>query len=91
MSASDDTLRAAEKRGYGKGYAAGLRRKQRNIDEEKRSRARAEFFNRALLAALPACIAAQGWKRGTEPINNIPQRVSLAVDFADEALKRRRE
>lgn len=61
---TEDEQRKAEKHGYAKGYAAGLRRKQRNIDEERRSRERAAFWNRAFLAALPACLELNGWKTG---------------------------
>ncbi len=89
---STDAFRAAEKRGYSKGYAAGQRRKQRNIDDDRRSRERAAFWNRAFLAALPACLTVDSWKNGKgEPITTLDQRVQLASNCADRALERRRE
>ena len=83
---SDDAFKTAENRGYKKGYAAGLRRKQKNISAEAVERQRTAFWQRAFLAALPACIAAEGWKRGDKPIANVSDRARLAADFADAAL-----
>lgn len=91
MSA-DDAFRAAEKRGYSKGYAAGLRRKQRHVDEDRRSRERAAFWNRAFLAVLPTCLTVNDWQNGKgEPITTLDQRVQLASNCADRALVKRRE
>lgn len=77
-----------EKRAYQRGYNAGQRRKARAISQEKLAARREAFRQRAFLAALPACIAAQGWKRGDKPINSMNDRVGLAWDAADDAMKR---
>lgn len=82
-------MNAAEKAAYQRGYAAGKRRKARTISAEARLREERAFLDRAFLAALPAAIEAQGWKRGEKPITTLKDRVSLAVDFAREALKQR--
>ena len=57
-------MNAEEKRAYQRGYAAGLRRKKRLISAEVARRERQAFLDKAFLAALPACIEAQGWKTG---------------------------
>jgi hypothetical protein len=77
-----------EKAAYQRGYVAGRKRKAKDRERERFEAQRAAFRQRAFLAALPACIAAQGWKRGEQPINSMEARTALAWDFADEALKR---
>jgi hypothetical protein len=88
---ADDAFAAAEKRGYSKGYAAGKRRVGREVEVERMERARTAredaFFRQAFAAALPACITAQGWKSGDEPINSLAGRTKLAQDFAVEAVR----
>ena len=83
-----DTIKAAESRAYQRGYMAGQRRKTKAISVEKLQAQKDAFRRRAFLAALPACIAAEGWKKGNEPITGLTERTALAWDFADEALKR---
>lgn len=83
-------MNADEKRGYGKGYAAGLKRQERD-QSTARSRRKAHYWNRAFLAALPACLTAQGWERGGEAIKKLDDRVQLASETADEALKHYKE
>lgn len=68
---------------YQKGYAAGRRKRSRDNAETA-------LWQRAYLAALPAVMGAQGWKRGDVHINGLTDRVGLAKDFADEALKQAR-
>lgn len=82
-------MNPAEKAAYQRGYASGKRRKAREISAEARLREERAFLDRAFLAALPAAITAQGWKRGEQPITALKDRVRLAVDFAREALKQR--
>lgn len=86
---SADELKAAEKRGYSKGYDAGRRRKARGISAERAAAERAAFRRRVFLAVLPECLKLQGWVNGQKkPITNLTQRTDLAWSFADEALKR---
>lgn len=82
----ENELKAAEHRGYSKGYIAGKKRKHRDISEETRQRKKDAFWQRAFLAALPAAFAAQGWSRGEKPITDLKGRVRLAAETADEAL-----
>lgn len=79
-----------EKKGYARGYIAGRKRMQKDIATEQRQSERQAFLERAFLAALPACVDAQGWSRGTAPISSMDARVQLAWDFATQALKQRR-
>lgn len=78
-----------ELRAYQRGYQAGKRRKQRDIDEQQRIKQERAFRERAFLAALPACIDAQGWTRGDKPISSMADRVRLACDFANEAVNQK--
>lgn len=77
-----------QKAAYAKGYVAGRKRAAKDRERERWQAKRAAFRQRAFLAALPACIAAHGWKNGDKPINTLNERTALAWDFADEALKR---
>lgn len=71
---------------YAKGYAAGRKRKIKDlqaVDVRKRNDA---FWQRAFLAVLPAVVGVSGWTRGKSEILNLEDRVRLAKDFADTAL-----
>ncbi len=74
-------------RGYSMGYAAGKRRKERDIAREVTKKKHDAFWQRAFLAAIPAALTAEGWKRGEKPITMLEDRVRLAADVADEAVK----
>lgn len=87
---NDDAIKAAEKRGYARGYQAGKGRRKADADREQRRKADQAFLERAFIAALPACIQVQGWSRGDAPIKSLPDKTRLAWDFAEEALKQRR-
>ena len=68
---------------YQKGYAAGRRKRSRD-------NADTALWQRAYVAALPAAMAMEGWKKGEKPITGLSDRVKLARDIADEALKQAR-
>ena len=82
-----DAFQVAEQRGYSRGYQAGRRRKKTDVSAEQRVQRREAFRQRAFLAALPFAMAAQGWKRGEDPIRSVSDRVRLAKDVADEAAR----
>lgn len=86
---ADDDIKAAERRGYSKGYTAGKRRKEKLITREQIKAQQQQFIDRAFIAALPAAMDVQGWKRGEKPITSLEDRVQLAADFAREAFRRR--
>lgn len=78
---------------YQKGYAAGRRRLETDIALGKKDDIRNEQWLKFFTAMLPATSDIRGWVNtlsdGTKkPINSIPDRVKLASDFADEAIKR---
>lgn len=87
MENQPDEAKTAEARAYSRGYQAGRKRRKTEVAEERRLAQRQAFWQRAFLAALPACVTAQGWAVGDKPITNISQRTRLAKDFADEATK----
>ena len=72
---------------YHKGYRAGLRRKVRELSAEERRRRENAFWQRAFIAAIPATIEVSGWKRGSAEITTLADRMVLASEAADEALK----
>ena len=83
----DSDEKTAEQRGYSRGYAAGQRRKAREIQAEKIRQQKNAFWNRAFLAVLPSAFEAKGWTRGDQPINSLADRVALASDAADHAVR----
>lgn len=87
---SDEEIAKAEKRGYGRGYSAGKARRFREINRERVQREHQAFLERAFIAALPACIEVTNWKRGTTPITGMDDRVRLAWEIAEAALRLRR-
>lgn len=84
----NEELQAAEKRGYAKGYAAGRRRKVRDVHGQRQAAAREAFRQRAFLAALPALIETGGtWKMAGREVKTLDDRVELAWRFAAQAVK----
>lgn len=79
-----------EQRAYSRGYQAGMRRKKKDIDADRQIKEENAFRDRAFLAALPACITAERWVRGEKPIKSLQERVRLAWDASDEAVRQRR-
>ena len=84
---SKEDLKTAEHRAYAKGYAAGKRRKQCEISRETLKRKKDALWVRAYLAVLPAAFSAQNWTRGEQKITALTDRVRLAAETADEAVK----
>ena len=84
---SDDPIKAADKLGYARGYAAGRRRvrsdrsaeNQRKHDEARRDR----FFCAALNGLLPTA----GWQMGGKDMSSLNDYVELAARFADQSLR----
>ena len=78
-----------EQNAYNRGYAAGKRRKARDVTRERQERERKAFLDRVFLAVLPAAMTAQGWKFGEKPINTGSDRIKLARHWAREAANKR--
>ncbi|WP_156509277.1 hypothetical protein [Ralstonia mannitolilytica] len=86
---SQNAIKKAEARGYKRGYQAGRRKQQSEALVARLEREKRAFRDRAFLAALPAAFAAQGWVRGEKSINTLEERVRLAWETAEAALKQR--
>lgn len=86
-----DELENAKRRGYASGYTAGRKRRCKDQADAQLRNERQQFLDAAFLAALPACITADGWKdaEGT-PYTNLARRTELAWHFAREALRTRK-
>lgn len=84
---TDIDLKAAEARGYRKGYATGKKRLAKDQRQEAIYKKRQAFWQRAFLAALPAALEGQGWSRRGVAITTLKDRVRLAEEIADEALE----
>lgn len=81
----------ADRRAYQRGYAAGRKRVRLDRQREHLQRQENAAWNRAFLAVLPGCIQANGWQDSNgKPITTLPQRVQLASNAADQALKHMR-
>lgn len=87
---TETDLKQAEHRGYSRGYAAGKKRVRADRHAENYRREQQAFLDKAFLVALPFAMQQSTWKHGEKPINTIPERVDLAWDVAESALKRRR-
>jgi len=90
MSADEADLKKAEQRGYSRGYQAGKKRVQTERLAERLAKEQQAFLDKAFLAAVPFAMQQSNWKHGEKPINTIAERVDLAWDVAEAALKRRR-
>ena len=85
----NEELKAAERRGYSKGYVAGKARKQRAISLEREKREKQAFLDRVFLQILPVAMECQGWTSDGKPVTSRVERVKLARSFAMEALSQR--
>jgi len=83
---TENENKAAEQRGYSRGYIAGRKRKAREISRENQMRKKSAFWQRAFLAALPVAMTRDNWTRGDKPITTVADRTKLATEIADEAL-----
>lgn len=80
MSASSE--RAAESRGYAKGYQSGRRKASQD--------ASATLWLRAFELALPHFLAANNWTRGEKKLTLLKDKVALASEAADLACQEAR-
>lgn len=84
---TDDALKAAERSGYQKGYNAGKRLRSKQISADRQYARERAFWQRAMLAAIEFAMTQSTWKRGDTPINSTKDRMVLAGNVADAALK----
>lgn len=83
-------MTADEHRAYARGYAAGRKKVKQSRTAENLRRERQAFHDKAFLAALPFAFEQTTWTRGEAPIKTLNERVKLAQEIADVALKARR-
>jgi inorganic triphosphatase YgiF len=90
--ADQDAFKAAEQRGYRKGYAAGQRKKAKALAVDRRRAQERAFEQRAFLAVLPWVFEQQRWGRKDSkgvhtPFSTKADLVAFAWSLADEALE----
>lgn len=65
---ADDPIKAAERRGYARGYSAGRRRQKVDRDNVARIRQEQARFDRFLAAAMTGLLAGPApWRTGEKP------------------------
>jgi len=74
-----------ENAAYSRGYAAGKRRRLRDIQSERLRDKERAFLERAFLALLPTAMQVENWTLGKEKISTGAQRVKLARIWAQKA------
>ncbi len=82
-----DEIKAAEARGYSKGYATGMRRQEREQAAAEREQRRDALWQKFLAASIDFAFTQSTWSQGTKPINSIDERMELARLMADAAFK----
>lgn len=82
-------MNADESRGYSKGYAAGRRRQHQEHLAETLRKEQQAFLDKVFIACVAEAMSVQGWKIGDKPVSAIPDRITVARDFALDALRRR--
>lgn len=80
-----------EGRAYRRGYAAGRRKTEADLEKdrqyaERSDSARRQAQLRLMCAALPFAMSQSTWKRGEVPIITIDDRVRLAKEIVDAAM-----
>lgn len=78
-------------RHYSRGYAAGRKRLESDMEREKRRITEEQFWDEAFLSISCSAFEAYGWKKGEESITTLMQRAALAADWADDAVNIRRK
>lgn len=82
-------LKAAEQRGYARGYQAGKKRKQREHRHEQTEKQRKAFAERVFIAVLPYALKCQNWTMGEVKVTTTEQRIDLAMKWVERALRKR--
>lgn len=77
----------AEKRGYGKGYAAGKRRRAKEVNAEHRAQRDAARFDRFMCAAITGLLACQTrWSREGKANKSAEDFASTAATIATKMM-----
>jgi hypothetical protein len=78
--ADQGEIKAAEQRGYAKGYAAGKRRRHEEEGDN------AEFWQQAFLTVLPRLLNGHTWEMDGKKVVTMEERVELARRAANAAV-----
>ena len=76
-----------ESKDYARGYAAGRRRQDVDIQKEQLMAERERFRHKVFLAALPSCLNGV-WTQGEKKITSVDDRIALAWRMSDAAMRR---
>ena len=91
----DKLIKKHEQRGYSRGYQAGMRRRQHELDQLQREldgsvEMRRERILCAVITGLLASGNTSNWKLGDERIHNSESYARLASAFVDEVMRQAR-
>lgn len=81
MADAEDLIRAAEKRGYSKGYAAGQRRVRAGDEQQLRAFMQEEFERQVFVTILPQLVS-QPWQTGSKRWTSMEEFIDGARKFA---------
>jgi hypothetical protein len=81
---TEAAIKAAEKRGYSKGYAARIRRVDKRNAASMRAFMREEFERQVFVAILPELVA-RPWRTGEKNWTTMDQFIGGAREFASKA------
>lgn len=76
-----------EKRAYSRGYAAGMRRVEREITDDQIRAAKSAAWLQIFSSCIASAMTMQGWTKGKEQISTVKQRTDLAGEFSDAGLR----
>lgn len=87
------TIKKHEKRGYSRGYQAGMRRREHElrIAQSELLSDRLAREDRFFCAALTGLLQSKSWTVGGEKVNNSTTYIRLAKIFAKEAMEQLQE
>ncbi|MGQ5356474.1 hypothetical protein ACULML_17665 [Xanthomonas arboricola pv. corylina] len=84
-----DELKKAEQLGYARGYAAGKKRRAREISLEASANHQQARFDRFLCAAITGLLGGKGpWQSGGVPDKNAKDYASTATAIARELMSK---
>jgi len=72
-----------EKLAYQRGYAAGRKRAESDMERGAAKAEQRAFWERASLSVATYFMQCDGWTQGEKKLTGLDDRVGLIVDFAD--------
>lgn len=90
------TQEKAQQPGYSRGYAAGRRKTETELQQsaheyEAATGLAGDFWRAAFLAALPYFLETAGWKIGGKEVTSMEDRIELARRAADRSVGKAQE